>query len=211
MRVLPTLACVLAAAGCFPPDLGDGAIGCGSDGACPPHYYCHQDTNRCYKSPGGSGGDGGVGADLSGTDVFDFSGVDFSNCMQLTCVTGQCGLVPNGCGQTMDCGNNCPMGESCGGGGVAHQCGCPTEVTCNGKNCGTMPNGCGGVIDCGGMCPAPNTCGGSGTANVCGIGLCTPKTCRPNRDCGLISDGCSAVLNCGACAGGKSCINSVCQ
>lgn len=207
MRALSAFALAFAvlAAGCFTPELGDGAVACGANGACPPRYFCHAD-NRCYKTPDGN--DGGGGGDLG--DTFDFAGGDFAACMKVTCGAQSCGVIPDNCGSVVDCGNLCSMGKSCGGGGTPHQCGCPTEVSCGMHNCGTLPDGCGGVLSCGASCPTGQMCGaGNGGAkkpNICGSGqACTPKMCQAGKDCGLISDGCSAVLDCGSCTGGKSC------
>jgi len=45
-------------------------------------------------------------------------------CHPRTCadVDAHCGLVGDGCGTTLDCGT-CTSGSTCGGGGVANQCG----------------------------------------------------------------------------------------
>lgn len=203
MRALTAFALSLVAAGCFTPDLGDGAIACGANRACPPRYFCHAD-NHCYKTPD-SGGD----ADLGG-ETFDFAGGDFAACVRAICGAQSCGVIPDNCGSTMDCGNLCSTGRSCGGGGTPHQCGCPTQVSCGNRNCGTIPDGCGGVESCGGTCPSGQTCGGGGGGskmpNVCASGpACMPKVCQQDKDCGIISDGCSAALDCGMCKSGKSC------
>ena len=42
-----------------------------------------------------------------------------------------CGLAGDGCGGQLDCGD-CPLGKTCGGGGVASQCGAPA---CTPKQC----------------------------------------------------------------------------
>lgn len=211
MRLGSTVACAAAALAlwsCFPPNLGDGAVACGDNGACPPRYFCHAADQRCWKTPDDSDLSEG-GDDMA--ESFDFSGLDFANCTRLiVCDVNQCGVIPDNCGGTLDCGTNCPMGMTCGGGGILHQCGCTTEQYCNGRNCGTMPNGCGGIVACGTNCPSGQLCGAGGMANVCGTGTCTPKTCRPNKDCGLISDGCSATLDCGMCQTGKSCVSNNC-
>lgn len=195
VRVLGWVTVALALASCFPPNLGDGAVACGDHDACPPRYYCHHDR-RCWKTPE---------SDADMFEAFDFAGVDFANCARHSCEADQCGVIPDDCGGTIDCGQACPMGTSCGGGGIPHRCGCPTEQYCNGRNCGTMPNGCGGVIACGTDCPSGQLCGGGGMANVCGTGMCQKRTCHANKDCGLVSDGCSAVLDCGSCAMGRTC------
>ncbi len=83
-----------------------------------------------------------------------------------------CGPAGDGCGGTIQCGD-CPMGQTCGGGGVNGQCGVTncTKRTCMQANadCGTIGDGCGGTVECG-TCPSGLYCGGlgAGTPNVCG-------------------------------------------
>ena len=112
------------------------------------------------------------------------------------------GRVPDGCGGTLSCGA-CSTGETCGGGGVANQCGCtPTTCAALRDNCGTVSNGCGGTLSCG-TCPAGQTCGGGGAPNQCG---CTPKTCAAlGATCGTASDRCGGTLECGSCSTGQTC------
>jgi hypothetical protein len=202
VRALYACAFALVAAGCFSPGLGDGAVACGDGDRCPPRYFCHAVDRRCYKTPDEGGADFG--------ESFDFGGEDFASCSRASCGPQSCGVIPDECGGTLDCGDGCSMGRSCGGGGTPHQCGCPTQVSCGARNCGTMPDGCGGVESCGASCPSGQTCGGgNGGAkmpNVCSAGqACVPMTCQVGKQCGLVSDGCSAVLDCGACQQGKSC------
>ncbi|MGZ3473515.1 MAG: tryptophan synthase alpha chain, partial [Polyangiales bacterium] len=79
------------------------------------------------------------------------------------------GPAGDGCGNIIDCGT-CVAPETCGGGGVAGECGKPacTPTTCAtlGYNCGLAADGCGGILDCG-TCIAPSVCGGDGIANHC--------------------------------------------
>jgi hypothetical protein len=202
--VRASFAFVLAlVAGCFTPDLGDGSVACGINQLCPTHYFCHSD-NLCWKAAEDAGG----GDDMA--DTFDFAGGDFAACVKAMCEALSCGVIPDTCGSTIDCGNLCSTGKSCGGGGTPHECGCPTQVSCGARNCGTIPDGCGGALSCGGSCPSGESCGGGnlGTrmANVCAGGqTCTPRVCQTGKDCGLISDNCSAVIDCGMCTGGKMC------
>jgi hypothetical protein len=187
---------VLLAAGCFTPNLGEGQVACGESGACPSGYHCAGD-GKCYS----------VEVDLGLADLS--SGDLAGGCARATCGADTCGVIPDNCGSTIDCGDPCTTGTTCGGGGTAHVCGCPTEVMCGARNCGTMPNGCGGVTTCGGACPTGQSCGGgmgaNKMANVCNAGMaCMPMMCSGNM-CGLISDGCAAVLDCGTCQTGKSC------
>src|SRR5678809_1177328 len=97
----------------------------------------------------------------------------------------------NNCGKMVSCGT-CQMPQTCGGGGVANQCGCTDNgAACNGKNCGMVTNNCGQMVSCGGPCVKPQTCGGGGVPNVCGVGQCMPKTCQQlGKNCGSVSDGC---------------------
>lgn len=95
-----------------------------------------------------------------------------STCTPRTCAQlgFVCGQVGDGCGGTLNCGT-CPIGSTCGGGGVPGVCyaNTCTPLTCAGQgfNCGQVSDGCGGALNCG-TCPTGTTCGGGGTANVCG-------------------------------------------
>src|SRR5262249_2127152 len=63
-----------------------------------------------------------------------------------------CGPANDGCGNIIQCGS-CPMGQTCGGGGVPSVCGMPmcTPKTCAqlGIQCGPAGDGCGGLLQCG--------------------------------------------------------------
>lgn len=132
-----------------------------------------------------------------------------ATCTKKTCTTANanCGPVADGCGGLLDCGT-CTAPNTCGGGGVANQCGSICKrTTCGaaGANCGVIADGCGGTIDCG-TCAAPAVCGGGGTANVCGTPTCTPRSCQSvGAQCGAIADGCGGTINCGTCATGTVC------
>jgi hypothetical protein len=95
-------------------------------------------------------------------------------------VGATCGPIGDGCGGLLQCGT-CAAPETCGGGGVASQCGSPPDagcvpITCPevGANCGVMSDRCGGTIQCG-SCTLPDSCGGGGTPFVCGTK--PPPTC----------------------------------
>lgn len=131
-------------------------------------------------------------------------------CTPKTCVDQgfACGLAGDGCGGQIDCGT-CSSGQTCGGGGIASQCGGPTCTprTCVQQNatCGTVPDGCGSTLDCG-TCGGGETCGGGGTANQCGAASCTASTCLAQGiSCGSAGDGCGGVLDCGSCPSGQTC------
>ena len=74
-------------------------------------------------------------------------------------VNAQCGLILDGCGGVKDCGG-CYDPDTCGGGGIANQCGC-SPITCEMVNaeCGQVPDGCDRHFDCG-DCYGFETCGG---------------------------------------------------
>ena len=130
-------------------------------------------------------------------------------CTKKTCTSAgaNCGPVADGCGGLLDCGT-CTAPNTCGGGGVANQCGniCK-RTTCGaaGANCGIIADGCGGTISCG-TCASPAVCGGGGTANVCGTPQCTPRSCASvGATCGAIADGCGGTVTCGTCPTGTVC------
>jgi hypothetical protein len=93
------------------------------------------------------------------------------------CAGKACG-APDGCGGKCRQGT-CPAGTTCGGGGVANQCGCAAQ--CAGKACGA-PDGCGGV--CAGYCPLGSACGASGVPNQCG-----PLAIGQGVECYVFDDG----------------------
>jgi hypothetical protein len=78
-----------------------------------------------------------------------------------------CGSFPDGCGHVAACGD-CPMGQTCGGGGIAHVCGGDPNckpLQCSGPGyqfCGKIGDNCGHGLDCP-DCTAPKTC----VQNVC--------------------------------------------
>lgn len=172
---------------------------------------------------GGSGGSGG-GSGGSG-------GGDSGPCVPSTCETAgaDCGVVADGCGQTLQCGG-CDTGEVCGGGGP-NVCGTNpcTPKTCGqlGAACGQLSDGCGSVLDCG-TCPQDMVCGneqisfqcvpiggtggtgGAGTGGTGGTGTGgtggTGSGCTPGEPC---DDGnaCTTGETCnasGQCAGGTT-------
>lgn len=130
-------------------------------------------------------------------------------CTPKTCqaLGATCGYVADGCGAILNCGS-CSPPDSCGGGGVANQCGNSChQTTCGaqGANCGIVADGCGGALNCG-ECVAPAVCGGGGTSNVCGVPSCQPRSCADvSAQCGPISDGCGGTVNCGTCPTGTAC------
>lgn len=130
-------------------------------------------------------------------------------CYELTDRFGiQCGLVGNGCGQTIECGT-CPPGQICTVvDGQPNRCaGCvpkTKEVACAGLECGKVGDGCGGEHDCG-TCPSGEVCG-SVSPNMCDPGpQCTPKACPAGAECGVVGDGCGSSVNCGTCPAGQLC------
>src|SRR5258708_4861972 len=129
----------------------------------------------------------------------DASTGDAAACIPRTCsaLKAECGQVPDGCDDILDCGE-CSTGV-CGGGG-RNKCGQDVCLTRNcadlGASCGEISDGCAGTVQCG-RCAPPETCGGGGMSKKCG---CTPFTCPElGADCGVVSDGCDKEIDCGSC------------
>jgi hypothetical protein len=161
---------------------------------------------------------------------------DGSNGCPSTCeqLNANCGFVTDTkCGGVIQCGNSCPAGEICGGGGTS-RCGSGNVSTSDAggcaastcddlnANCGYVTDTkCGGVVQCG-QCGAGQTCGFAGP-NRCGDGAdgggaaCTvdPATTCAGRgfECGQAADNCGNLLDCGTstCASGTMCIRGKCQ
>jgi hypothetical protein len=73
-------------------------------------------------------------------------------CTTAACVGGACSAT-----------SACTGYQTCGGGGVAGQCGCLPTFTvdnCDGVTCGEVPDGCGSTVICG--CASGYVCGESG-------------------------------------------------
>jgi hypothetical protein len=130
---------------------------------------------------GGAGAGGSAGKKDGGLPPVivpsaDGGAADKPACQPATCVVAggkYCGKIGDGCGGTLECGD-CPMGDTCGGGGTAQVCGRPPDPNCKpitcqqvgGRLCGRVGNGCGGSLECG-DCPGGTKCG-TAMANVCG-------------------------------------------
>ncbi len=134
-------------------------------------------------------------------------------CQPKTCVQQGIGCGPSGdgCGNVIQCGD-CPSGQTCGGGGVANQCGAPacTVQTCAPNECGLKGDGCGGQLNCG-NCLDGKICGAGGP-NQCGVGTCTPTVCptpAAGSSCGPVANGCGGINTC-ACPNGVPCVNGKC-
>jgi hypothetical protein len=155
-------------AGCYSPEFTPCTVRCaagapGLEGSCPGGQQCLAD-NFCHAS-----------ADETSCP-----------CLPLRCeeLDGRCGLIPDGCDGMIDCG--CTSPDSCGGGGIADQCGSGscTPAPCPINTCGPFET-CGMTIDCA-TCAAPTTCGGTGTLNECGTCSTSPfMPGFPAMNCGF--------------------------
>ena len=91
----------------------------------------------------------------------------YSGCVAKTaCAAGQCGGIPDNCGGSIDCGANCPSGESCNWGTNQCQPQCWQTNPCAQGRCGIQPaDSCGSTtVDCG-ACPTQCPLG---KVNCCG-------------------------------------------
>lgn len=151
-------------ASCFTPDLGDGAVACGTDGLCPPDYFCHAADQRCYKTPDTTDMSAVPGADLGGA-TGDLANADLAACTKAACGNRNCGMILDGCGATESCGGSCTSPQTCGGGSASTRMPnvCSSGAACSpqgcqNKQCGLISDGCSSVLDCG-PCSSSKTCG----------------------------------------------------
>jgi hypothetical protein len=124
-----------------------------------------------------------------------------------TAQNAQCGSIPDGCGNSLNCGN-CSQPQVCT---AANRCCTPSTCAFQGRTCGTTSDGCGNTLDCGG-CVAGMSCGGSGVC-ICnnGFASCNGGTCNTDLS--------SNVDNCGACNyscrvptnGTPACVSGTCK
>ena len=140
--------------------------------------------------------------------------------------TDKCGLVPDGCGEFVDCSSDGEGGEDCdeGQGIYCHdfQCQsgeCEPLESCEdeGAECGQIPDGCGGILDCESGCSDDEVCS---LDNEC---VCDPESdetlCEEAEDgpleCGNIEAvdrcGLQRSVDCGSCEGGDVCDNHQCR
>ena len=159
----------------------------------------------------GAGGSGKAGASgSSGQSGASGKAGAGGGCVPKACVANtDCGSIQDGCGNVIQCGNACPMGQTCGGAGTPNVCGippCPAKTCADLKiECGPAGDGCGGSLMCG-NCPAGQTCGGGGKAGLCGSMPCVPVSCAAQMiSCGPAGDGCNGTLDCGTCVPGETC------
>ncbi len=210
---------------------GGGKLACGActaagwtctDGLCTaPATVCT--PAACVSSDGqycGSIGDGcghakDCGACAAGQACVNNQCVPATGCTPATCnpTGGQyCGgLLGDGCGGTINCGDCTTAGWTC----TSHLCtggAACAPIACGsgaGKYCGTIGDTCGGSLACG-ECIAGETC----KNNQCQPATCTKLTCNPKggQYCGgQVGDGCGGSLDCSAaCPTGWACQNHLC-
>ena len=115
-----------------------------------------------------------------------------------------CGLVGDGCGDTIDCGVCTGPGEACGRAGVPNVCrvgSCTATCLSSASTADSQETAVAVRLSAG--VHRASTCGGGGQGNVCGAPACNPLTClSTGAECGWIGGGCGDVVNCGPCANG---------
>jgi hypothetical protein len=163
-RAWTSLLSTLFALGCAPA-IPDATYVCAGPSECPPGMSCSFGLCRRGTVDGGA------------------------PCVPSTCTTlrANCGMIDDGCGTAIPCGE-CVEPETCGGGGLPNVCDC-TPRACTSAQCGLVDAGCGFSVDCGG-CQAGFEC-------VDGMCACEPAPCSVL--CGSPPDGCGGTLSCGGC------------
>jgi len=160
--------------GCFPPDLGDGKVACGSSGACPPNYVCRADRH-CWKTPDTS-------TDMAGgsTDMAMLPDTCLAAGMRLCADSGHSGVCPGpGANPTVD--RTCPPSSLCSAGRCQPPAGskpCKKAGDCAASEV-CAPFVVGALVDGRCVAPLPGSTGGSTAACTtpgfdpkCGTGYC---------------------------------------
>ncbi len=159
-------ALLLVVSGCFTPDLGEGQVACGADGACPPDYVCRSD-GRCYHGGAGTadldgvGALGGGGADLAMSCGSDGARLCLDGAHSAVCTSGVA-VADRPCPPTSACaaGRCTPPGPGAGG-GVTASCAAPGwDATCKTGLCAGDAKS--GTRACLNPCKGDGDCGGSG-------------------------------------------------
>ncbi|MDB4970108.1 MAG: hypothetical protein JWN44_5797 [Myxococcales bacterium] len=197
MRYLFALLTIGLVAGCFPPDLGDGRVACGTTGACPPDYICRADQH-CWKTAGsGTTDDMSMppGADLAMTvETCTAAGMR-------VCTDASHSAVCTAVAASPMLDRTCPPTSSCSGG----HCQPPTgAVTCKKPSDCSNADVCtpfviAGAVDTRCAPPLPGATGGAGTGCTtvgfdakCRSGYCARANgnnvcetpCSNQNDCG---------------------------
>jgi hypothetical protein len=121
-------------------------------------------------------------------------------CTPQTECSGQCGTISDGCGGTLDCGNNCE-GTNVECGSDNHCCTANPDA-CGDAQCGTVWNNC-NYIECGSPCESGQTC----LKNKCASSECQAQ----GFDCGTIfNDAAGETETCGFCEVDEGCIDNHC-
>jgi hypothetical protein len=151
-------------------------------------------------------------------DLASCAGPLVPTCNPVTCQQQNitCGPAGDGCGNLLNCGM-CAAPLTCGGGGIAGQCGAPDGGSCQaqscqqqGLSCGQTGDGCGNVLNCG-TCTSPAACVAGRCVTPDSGGGCMPTSClQQNLSCGQAGDGCGNVLNCGTCTAPATCVGGQC-
>ncbi len=215
-------------------DIGDGAGGKLACGPCTTAGWtctdgvCTADATICTPIACGTGAGKYCGAVGDGCGHAEDCGVCAAG---LACVSNQCvpatgctpatcnptggqycgGLLGDGCGASITCGDCTTPGWTCQGNLCKGGAAC-TPIACGtgaGKYCGAVGDGCGGSLPCG-ECITGEVC----KNNQCMPATCTKLTCNPTggQYCGgQVGDGCGGILDCSAaCPAGWTCLNHLC-
>jgi hypothetical protein len=201
--------CTSQCGGCGKPSCGNGLCEgingencstCNSDCICQPGQKCYSGaccTPNCAGKVCGSDGCGGSCGTCTGPNQACQNGKCV--CVPKTCGYWECGIVPDGCGGTVDC-TGCPAGYACQG------TTCVCQPNCAGKSCGS--DGCGGTCGpCAGTCYNGTCLTGPGcsTSNTPGCGGCACQECVCEQDaycCSTAWDGLctkACIEKCGGC------------
>ena len=144
------------------------------------HLNCGPAGDGCGNLiPGGCGATCPTAQTCGGCGTPGVCGSPPASCAPETCADQHitCGPAGDGCGNALPSCGVCVPPATCGGGGVAGQCGSTKGCvprTCQdlGITCGPAGDGCGNLIAGGcGTCTAPATCGGAGVPGQCGSSL----------------------------------------
>jgi hypothetical protein len=121
------------------PDGCGGSIVCGT---CSAGSVCHSGScctpqTQCAPGQCGPAASDGCGGTLSCGGCAAGQTCYAGSCCspQKACLTGDCGEVDDGCGGTLSCSGACPVGTTCGGGGIPNVCGKQPPIHCKPGTC----------------------------------------------------------------------------
>lgn len=206
---------LVAATGCYNPELRDCTVHCSAPTDCAGGQVCRDDgwcamPDRTEKCPKEGEGENDATIDAAATSSPDAPSPCEQGCNSGTCVDGVCVIdcsAPGACPNDVTCPANLPCRVVCGDGSCGHKinCGmstscqvqcngdssCQDEIQCNANRCDVDcigPNSCKRRTKCNSSCACDVSCIGTGSCME--ASECPAASCKLGNGCSSLLTGC---------------------